>query len=246
MTGATGAQGPQGPTGTPGATGATGSPGATGAQGPAGPPGVDGDDGAAGATGATGAQGSIGLTGLQGATGLTGPQGNAGSAGAQGIQGIQGIQGATGPQGPSSSFAKLTADLAASTVTALADTTGLSFAVVSGTYYRFRALVIFRSAALTTGLKLGLSIPAVTVFAAHVVIPVAADGVAAAFHGELTVSDDSVIGSGVAAINTDYLAVIEGVILPSANGIVQVRHASEVAASGVTVRRASMIVYDAA
>lgn len=139
----------------------------------------------------------------------------------------------------------LTADLAASTTTTLANTTGLSFAVTSGVTYRFRALIVFRTAALTTGIKLGVTTPAFTVFTGNCSIPFAADGAGGIWHGFLTTSGDSVTSTGVPAINTDLLAVMDGLIVPSANGTVQVQHATEVAASAATIRRGSTLSYKA-
>jgi hypothetical protein len=49
----------------------------------------------------------------------------------------------------------------------------------------------------------------------------------------------------VAAINTDYTAVVEGTITPSANGTFQIQHATEVAASAATIRNGSSLAYRA-
>lgn len=162
---------------------------------------------------------------------LIGPPGNVG---------IQGPAGAQGPSGDASAITvKLTADLAASTSTTLANAAGLSLAVTAGTYYSFDFVVLFQSAATTTGLRLGLTCPAFTVYSARVGIPVAADGVAGDLQGWLTTSGDSVLGTGVQAITTTYAATIRGVILPSASGTLQVQYASEVSGSGVTIKQGS-------
>lgn len=134
----------------------------------------------------------------------------------------------------------LTADLAVTTSTTLANSTGLSFSVLSGVYYDFEFGVVWRTATATTGLKLGLTTPTFTVFAATVNGQVAADGAAAEWTGALSTSGDSSALSGAEATNTDYIAYIRGMILPSANGTLQVQHAAEVAAAGnVTVRQGS-------
>jgi hypothetical protein len=149
----------------------------------------------------------------------------------------------TGLPSGGDSVVKLTGDLAASTSTTLTNTTGLSFAVTSGTLYRFSARIIFRTAALTTGIRIGATTPAFTAYAANVSIPFAIDGSGGVFHGALTTSGDSVVSSAVPAINTDYVATVEGVILPSANGTFQLQHATEVAASAATVRNGSNLTY---
>lgn len=131
---------------------------------------------------------------------------------------------------------KLTGDLGGTTSTTLANTTGLVFAVVSGTYYYLRFGVIWTTAsATTTGIKIGLTTPTFTIFAATVRSHAAADGTAAEFEGALTTSGDSVAVASAEAVGTTYLAMVEAMILPSANGNVQVQHAAEAAAAGAVV-----------
>lgn len=98
---------------------------------------------------------------------------------------------------------------------------------------------MFRSAATTTGLRLGLTTPTFTTFSAGVQMPIVADGAAASWFGTIISSGDSVVSPSVEAINTDYIAVVEGLIVPSANGTLQLQHATEVNASGVTIRQPS-------
>lgn len=114
-TGPAGPQGPQGPTGPAGPQGIPGTAGTTGPQGPQGLP---------------GAAGAAGTQGPQGIQGPGGPAGNDGAPGAAGSQGPQGIQGPPGSGGPTR--VRLTSDLAANSATALADATGLSFALTAG------------------------------------------------------------------------------------------------------------------
>lgn len=223
-----------------------GAAGADGEPGPAGPVGPSGADGAAGPVGPTGPTGPAGADGAQGPQGAQGPAGAAGAQGPQGIQGpigSTGPAGTTGPQGPSGDASavtcKLTADAAALTSTTLANVTGLSFAVTAGSYYSFEFVVLFQSAATTTGLRLGLTLPAATGYSASVDIPIAADGTAGTLHGWLTSSGDSVLGSGVQAAATTYAATIRGFVLPSATGTLQVQAATEVASSAITIKQGS-------
>jgi hypothetical protein len=142
------------------------------------------------------------------------------------------------------SHVSLAADRPVTTTTTLVNTTGLSFAVTAGSLYRFMAMVVFRSGTSTIGLKLGATVPAFTVYGASVLVPIANDGTAAAFHGWLTSSGDSVVGTAVAAINTDFVATVHGMLVPSASGTVQVQHASDATGSaGITVRRGSVLTY---
>jgi hypothetical protein len=141
-----------------------------------------------------------------------------------------------GGGGPAS--CKKTADQANNTVT-YADCSGLSFALTSGTYYHFRFNLIFRTAATTTGIKLGLTWPTATTFSCEGQIPFAADGAGGAWQGHITATTDSVRSTGVQAANTDYFAVLEGTILPSTGGTLQLKFASEVASSAATIRQGS-------
>lgn len=175
-----------------------------------------------------------------GATGNTGAGGGAGATGTAGSAGAAGGTGATGPTGPSAlTFVKLTADETGKTDANLVNT-GLSFAVVSGTYYKFRFDVVYRSTVLTVGLKIGLTTPTFTVFSARALIAgFAADGVGEPFAGNITSSGDSVISTAVVATGTDYVATVEGIILPSANGTLMLQYAAETTGATVTVRRSS-------
>lgn len=135
---------------------------------------------------------------------------------------------------------KLTADLSATTSTTLANSTGLSFAVLSGSYYWFRFIVLFTSATATTGLKLGATTPTTTIYSARVQVPSAADGTDSEVVGWLSSSGDSVIGTGVETTGVVYAARVEGIIIPSADGTLQVQHAAEVGSAGnVVVKQGS-------
>lgn len=252
LVGPQGVAGPTGPQGLPGATGATGSAGQTGATGQSGPTGLTGPTGSpgqAGATGQPGPTGPAGPTGSTGPQGATGPAGATGSQGPQGAAGIQGPAGNDGAQGPQGmpgtpglggpATCRAVADTANSSSTAPSNIAGLAFAVSAGVTYAFEFRVVVQSAALTTGIGLSVTFPAATVFAASAEIPNAADAASAAWFGWITASDDLVVGTGVPAITTSYLAIIRGQITPSANGTLQARIRSEVNASAVTAKAGS-------
>jgi hypothetical protein len=123
----------------------------------------------------------------------------------------------------------------------MANTSGLAFALTSGNTYEFDFKVLFQS--LTTnacGIRLGLTFPAATIVTAATSIPAAADGTSGMYHGWITTSGDSVVGTGVQAISTTYIAWIYGVIRPSANGTLQVQHGSEVSAQAIRVKEQSI------
>jgi hypothetical protein len=139
---------------------------------------------------------------------------------------------------PSKVVKHLTGDETGKTDATLADTS-LSFAVLNGVYYAFRFYVAWRTTVNTVGLKIGLTTPTFTVYSAVVRTIFAADGADALFEGALTTSGDSVIGTAAPATTTDYLSVIEGVILPSADGTLMVQYAAETTGATVTMRQGS-------
>jgi hypothetical protein len=146
---------------------------------------------------------------------------------------------AGGGGGPAS--VKITSDLPVSGSTTLGNANGLSFSVNANTYYHYKFVVVFRTAATTTGIRLSVTTPASpTVFSGKAQIPIAIDGAGGEWQGWITASDDAVIGTGVQAANTDYIAIVEGNILTGATaGTIQLRFASEVAGSNVTIRNGS-------
>lgn len=213
-----------------------------GPQGPAGPTGAAGPAGPQGPPGSNGAAGGQGPAGATGSQGPQGPAGTNGAAGAQGIQGIQGIQGpqgtagAQGPAGPAYATRVVLGGDISSSVTALGDATGLSFAVTSGVRHRFCFWVVFRSAALTTGIQLSVNAPAATLLAYNAIIPITATTQVLGNRRAVNVAS---VGTGVDVVNSDLLATVEGVIVPSASGTLALRYSSEVAASAVTMRAGS-------
>ena len=196
--------------------------------------------------GATGPQGPPGAAGATGPQGPAGSDGSDGAAGAQGIQGIQGVQGPAGSNGSNGAaglgfgaVVKLSADLPAFTATALADATGLSFALTSGRFYSFQFWIRFSTAATTTGAQFAINAPANSylVYRTETSLTAATAG-APTFRTARAVNIGTASASAD-AINGNLLCVIQGMIQPSANGTLIVRVGTEVAASGVTVRAGS-------
>ena len=142
---------------------------------------------------------------------------------------------ATPPSGGGPSVVKSTADQTKADAT-LINVTNCSFALTAGAYYKFQFLIPFRSTVSTVGLKIGLTFPTVTVQACTAQIPIAAAGAGGVLQGYIVASGGSVLGTAVPAINTDYLAVVDGFILPSANGTLQLQFAAETTGATVTCR----------
>jgi hypothetical protein len=137
------------------------------------------------------------------------------------------------------SVARKIADQALTSSTPAAVTT-MSFAAVAGVTYKFTMNIIFRSSSVSSGGRFGLTSPA-GILSAVANIPIAGDGTGAAFVGSLTFSGDVVIGSAVAATNTDYMAEVEGIFVATANGTVQLTAGPETNGVTMTVRPGSMI-----
>lgn len=113
----------------------------------------------------------------------------------------------------------------------IADVTSLSFPVIANTTYRFKFFIIYSSAATTTGSRWCINGPATTFL--H-------------YYSNYTLSATSITtnqglkaynlpaASNASSLTSGNIAIIEGVIRPSANGTVIARFASEVALSSVT------------
>ena len=225
--------------------------------GPEGPPGLSvvgppGNDGPQGPQGPQGIQGPPGITGSSGATGPAGPQGDPGPPGqdgAPGQQGIQGIQGIQGPPGPSGggggSLTTLSTDTGRVALAQADIASTFSFPVLANTMYSFGAKLLYMTPATTTGLRVGLTVPANTVrFAATARIPIAANGAGGEYQGWLTASGQSVTGTGTPATNTPYLAEVSGIIYTGATGgFVVPQFATEINNSRVTIHAGSVLYW---
>ncbi len=139
------------------------------------------------------------------------------------------------------SFARSTADQTFSAI-ALANATSLSFAVVAGKVYKFKFNVMYTSAATTTGLRLGLTYPAATSASAIANFTAGADGTAALFSGVINASGDSVQSTNAAAVTPAIMfSTVEGTIMPTAAGTVQLQAATELLASNVVIKAGSFV-----
>ncbi|MEN3046407.1 MAG: hypothetical protein ABDH49_05445, partial [Candidatus Hydrothermales bacterium] len=134
--------------------------------------------------------------------------------------------------------AKKTSDQS-TTSTALTDVTELSFNVEAGKFYFYEFYLVVSSAAAGNGIGLAVSYPTATVSAYQARIPRAADGTDSEYVGYGTFSDDIVLSAGVPAANVDYIAFVQGIIIPSTSGTLQLRFASETAGTAVTIKRGS-------
>lgn len=136
-------------------------------------------------------------------------------------------------------FYKSTADQVFST-NALTDVSSLSFPVTMDVTYKYTFHILYTSAATTTGLRVTLSYPAVISASAVARIPNGNDGTGSQFQGTINSSGDIVTATASPApIGNVLYATVQGVIIPSADGVVQLRAASEINGSNVTIRAGS-------
>lgn len=124
------------------------------------------------------------------------------------------------------------------TANTLADCTGLSFAVASGTRYRFYALIWYTSAAGTTGSRWTLNGPTFTNLAYTSTYSLTAT--TKTFNTAVAYSIPAA-SNATSPQTAGNIAIIEGTVLPSAAGTVVVRFASEVANSAITCKAGSTL-----
>lgn len=125
------------------------------------------------------------------------------------------------------------------TLNTLADCTGLSFAVTSGTRYGFQALIWYTAAATTTGSRWTLNGPAFTNLTYRSVYTLTATTVTTNNATAYSIP----AASNASSLTAGNLAQIDGTILPSANGTLVVRFASEIASSAIVCKAGSSIEY---
>lgn len=127
--------------------------------------------------------------------------------------------------------------------TGFTDITGLTCPLLSGVFYNFEAYLIHANDANTTGSRFGYNIGAAPTTAIVGTIDTVTPSVTASAHsaGVITARDTAVTAQTTG--NTgNRLAIITGMIQPSADGTFAMRGASEVAvAAGLTVRIGSWL-----
>ncbi len=129
----------------------------------------------------------------------------------------------------------LASDVVNSTVT-IADVTGLSFAVATGSTYKFKFFLTFTSAATTTGARFSINGPASTTMAFNRNQSLTTTTSSATYGYEAY--DTPAAATATSQTTTSNTCVIEGIIKTGGtSGTVIARFASEVAASAITVKQ---------
>ncbi len=130
------------------------------------------------------------------------------------------------------------------TANTIADVTGLSFPVNAGETYRFHAMVWYTAAATTTGSRWSINGPASPTrlsYRSQYSLTATTETVnsgLSAYDLPAAANATSVQANGATVAN---LAIIEGIITPSAAGNVVIRFASEVASSAIVALAGSKI-----
>jgi hypothetical protein len=122
------------------------------------------------------------------------------------------------------------------TSTTAVNATDLVLPVLSGRFYKFRFEVVCRTANAVHGIGFTVTDPGETRFACHAFMNT---GGAAMDSGHITTGGTVVQFAAFGAANQDTLAVIEGIIVPSADGDLQLQFCTENAATQVSIESGS-------
>jgi hypothetical protein len=143
-------------------------------------------------------------------------------------------------------LARTTAQYTNSTTTS-SNIAGLSKDIKSGRTYRIDAAGIFQTAATGTGLGLNFTGPAVTFMGWRARIQLAAAGSDQYYEGTVTtaaaaMATTKVVSTAVVAANTNYLWEVSGLVVPSADGTLQLQGSSEAASSQIIIQLGAVMI----
>ena len=127
------------------------------------------------------------------------------------------------------------------TANTIADVTGLSFSVTSGKTYNFCFVIIYTAAATTTGSRWSINGPAATSLYYHSSYSLTTTSTTE--NEGLSTYNVPAASNASSAATGSNIAVIEGIIKPSASGTVIARFASEVAGSAIVAKTGSYVEY---
>lgn len=112
----------------------------------------------------------------------------------------------------------------------------LLFTVSNTINYHFEFGLVLASALSTTGVRIGVSSPTFSTFACNISIPqgTGAPGPSSELYGFIAANASSVMSSSSPANSTQFFALVNGVLVPTANGNMIVTFATEVAGSAIS------------
>lgn len=147
----------------------------------------------------------------------------------------------TAAAGTGRQIAVLSADVTSSaTANAIGNVTGLSFPVTAGNKYLFRFVIDYTSTGTASGSRWSINGPAFTRLAYQSSYSLTATSWT---FNQAVAYDIPAASNATSAGTTGNIAVVEGIILPSANGDVIARFAGE-AASSCTAKAGSFVEYE--
>jgi hypothetical protein len=129
----------------------------------------------------------------------------------------------------------------ATTSTTIANVTGLSFNVIAGNTYKFRFFIAYTSAATTTGSRWSINGPAATFL--YYFSNYSLTATAMTNNQGLSGYNLPAAANASSAATGSNIAIIEGIIRPSANGTLIARFASEVSGNAITAKTGSLVEY---
>lgn len=123
----------------------------------------------------------------------------------------------------------------------IADVTGLSFPVVSGKTYWFRFVIDYTAAATTTGSRWSINGPTTSRLSYRSEYSLTTTS--RTVNEGVTAYDSPAASNATSATTGANLAIIEGFIIPTADGTVIARFASEVLSSAIVAKAGSIVEY---
>lgn len=127
------------------------------------------------------------------------------------------------------------------TLNTIADITDLEFPVQSGARYHFKFVIPYTSASTANGARFSITGPASPTYLAYrgdwtltASTRAINDGLAAY---------DLPSAAGATSLTTANIAIVEGIIRPSADGVVKARFASELANTAITVKAGACVQF---
>lgn len=124
------------------------------------------------------------------------------------------------------------------TANTIADVTGLSFSVTAAETYKFKFIIAYTSAATTTGSRWSINgpgSPTLLNYSSRYTINATSETV------NYATAYDIPAASNASSLTAGNIAIIEGIIKPSANGTVIARFASEVSSSAIVAKAGSLL-----
>jgi hypothetical protein len=112
----------------------------------------------------------------------------------------------------------------------------MTFSLTTARTYHFRYTLVVASSATNTGPAVAVTFPSGSTFAASVSFFGTQNGLDTF---NLTTSDEPYIAKNVATANTNYMLVIDGMIVPNVSGSLALRARNELGNATVSVKRGS-------